>query len=406
MNADFLKTRQTKFTAFATVYVLIVIGALGLLNWLAQRHNKSVDTTSTKKFSLSDQTKKVVGGLKDDVKITYFDRSSNYGSAKDLLDRYETLSPKLTVEYVDPEKKPQVAKMYGVRNYGATFVTASGRQQEAKSVSEEEVTGALIRAMKGTERSACVVSGSGEHGLDDAGREGYAKFKETLDRNNYKTRVISLLDKPVVPKDCTVLIVGGPRFDYPQPVADAIKTYVEGGGHALILIDPPLKLGKQAIAENAPLTSVLESWGVTADKDLVLDLSGVGQMFGFNAAVPLVASYDNHPIVRDMKGTATAFPLARSLTVKSAGKSNVDKLFSTSENSFATTDLSSGEIKPNPGKDKPGPLVLGAAGTYQSNPQGRFVVVGSSAFVGNGILGFNGNRDLAMNMLNWLSSDE
>ncbi len=406
MNADFLKTRQTKFTAFATVYVLIVIGALGLLNWLAQRHNKSVDTTSTKKFSLSDQTKKVVGGLKDDVKITYFDRSSNYGSAKDLLDRYETLSPKLTVEYVDPEKKPQVAKMYGVRNYGATFVTASGRQQEAKSVSEEEVTGALIRAMKGTERSACVVSGSGEHGLDDAGREGYAKFKETLDRNNYKTRVISLLDKPVVPKDCTVLIVGGPRFDYPQPVADAIKTYVEGGGHALILIDPPLKLGKQAIAENAPLTSVLESWGVTADKDLVLDLSGVGQMFGFNAAVPLVASYENHPIVRDMKGTATAFPLARSLTVKSAGKSNVDKLFSTSENSFATTDLSSGEIKPNPGKDKPGPLVLGAAGTYQSNPQGRFVVVGSSAFVGNGILGFNGNRDLAMNMLNWLSSDE
>jgi len=34
------------------------------------------------------------------------------------------------------------------------------------------------------------------------------------------------------------------------------------------------------------------------------------------------------------------------------------------------------------------------------------VVVGSSGWVSNSILRFNGNRDLAMNMFNWLSSDE
>ncbi len=34
------------------------------------------------------------------------------------------------------------------------------------------------------------------------------------------------------------------------------------------------------------------------------------------------------------------------------------------------------------------------------------VVVGSSSFPGNSILGFQGNRDLTLNMLNWLSSDE
>jgi ABC-type uncharacterized transport system involved in gliding motility auxiliary subunit len=37
---------------------------------------------------------------------------------------------------------------------------------------------------------------------------------------------------------------------------------------------------------------------------------------------------------------------------------------------------------------------------------GRFVVVGSSDWVANYILRFQGNRDLAMNMMNWLSSDE
>ncbi len=33
-------------------------------------------------------------------------------------------------------------------------------------------------------------------------------------------------------------------------------------------------------------------------------------------------------------------------------------------------------------------------------------MVGSSRWIANGFLRFNGNRDLFMNMMNWLSSDE
>ncbi|HSW48878.1 MAG TPA: hypothetical protein VLH09_01830, partial [Bryobacteraceae bacterium] len=42
----------------------------------------------------------------------------------------------------------------------------------------------------------------------------------------------------------------------------------------------------------------------------------------------------------------------------------------------------------------------------EGGTQGRFVVVGSSAWAANYILPFNGNRDLFLNMMNWLSSDE
>src|SRR5215208_6969721 len=122
MNSEWLKARQTKFTAYATIYILIIIAVLGLVNWLAQQHNKSVDTTANKRFSLSDQTKKVVTNLKQDVKITYFDKTSSFQQAKDLLDRYDTLSTKLSVDYVDPDKKPQVAKQMGVKAYGTVYV--------------------------------------------------------------------------------------------------------------------------------------------------------------------------------------------------------------------------------------------------------------------------------------------
>ena len=409
MRLNWLTARQTKYTAYFATYLLVILAVLGVANWLANRHNWSLDSTSNKKFSLSGQTDKIVRSLKQDVTVYYFDRTSEFGRARDLLDRYDNLSTRLKVVYVDPDKKPQLAKAYGVRSYGAVFLDTAGKREEAKSVTEEEITGALVRALKGGERSVCVVSGSGEHGLEDSERSGYSSLKEAVEKNNYKTRTISLLEKPEVPKDCTILMVGGPKYDYTAPAVEAIRKYVESGGRALFLVDPPLKLGKGETGENAALVQLLQAWGVTLQKNLVLDTSGVGQLFGLSEVVPLVTSYEFHPIVREMKEIATAFPVAQSLEVKSADKASVEKLFSTSGNSYATTNLSSGEIRLNPAKDKKGPFVLGAAGTYntgQPSGQGRFVVVGSSGWAANNILRFNGNRDLFMNMMNWLSSDE
>ncbi len=408
MKFDWLKARQTRYTAYLTVYLLVILAVLGAVNFLANRHTKSLDTTANKRYSLSDQTEKVVKNLKQDVKVRYFDRTTEFQRARDLLERYNNLSPRLSVEYIDPDKKPQVAKAEQVRTYGTIFVQAGLKREEAKSLTEEEITGALIRALKGGDRHVCFVSGSGEHSLDDTGRSGYSSLKEVLERNNYKARAISLLEKPEVPGDCTILAVGGPRFDYVQPAVDAIQRYVEGGGSALLLLDPPTRLGNEEVSENAALAKLLESWGVVLNKDLALDTSGIGQIFGLSEVVPLVTSYESHAIVREMKEVATAFPIARTLETKSSEKASVEKLFSTSANSYATTTLNSAEIRINPGKDKKGPLALGAAGTMASGKdnRGRFVVVGSSGWLANNIFRFNGNRDLFLNMMNWLSADE
>ena len=267
--------------------------------------------------------------------------------------------------------------------------------------------------------------------MEDTGRTGYSNAKEALEKSNYKTKTIRLIGgaapaagapvetkvqplataptgagpKPEVPADCSVLIVGGPKYEYMQPAVDAIQAFVNNGGRVLVMLDPPLKIGKEETQDNASLEKLLDSWGVTVDKTLAIDASGVGQIFGLSEVVPLVTSYESHPIVRDLKETATAFPLARTVDVKQG--STAEKLFSTSENSFATTNLSSAEIRVDPKKDKKGPLTLGAAGTVKSGAkEGRFVAVGSSNFVANNILRFNGNRDLFLNMMNWLSSDE
>jgi ABC-type uncharacterized transport system involved in gliding motility auxiliary subunit len=426
MSHEWLKKRQTKYTAYVAVYVVVILAVLTAVNFLANRYDKSWDSTANKQFSLADQTIKVVKGLNRDIHIDYFDDTSRFPQARDLLDRYSALSPKLHIDYIDPVKRPQQAKSAGFRRDVSILVNSGLRTEEAKSLTEEEVTGALIRSLKSGERNACFVTGSGEHSIDDSDRTGYSAIKDALEHNNYKTRAFSLLTaalsappadakagaappapgKPEVPKDCTVLIVGGPQHDYIQPEADAVRAYVEGGGHALFLMDPALSVGRSQTDENATLAVLLQSWGVTLNKDLALDTSGIGQVFGLGPEVPLVASYDSHPIVNDLKEVATAFPLTRTLDTRNGEKTTVEKLFATGENSYATTNLSSGTIRIDPKKDKKGPLTLAAAGTYNGTTPGRFVVVGSSMWVGNSFIRFNGNRDLFLNMINWLTADE
>lgn len=409
MAGQWLRARQTKYAAYATIYILVVIAAVAVANVLADRYNRSFDATSNKRYSLSDQTAKVVKGLKQDVRIIYFNQTTQFREGKDLLDQYANLSPKVKVEYIDPDKNPQVAREAGIRNLGTAVVQIGEKKEEVKSMTEEGVTGAFIRDLKGNTRTVCFVSGSGEHQIENAERDGLSHFKELLSKDNYEAKTVDLLQKAEVPADCTTLVIAGPTRNYEQPEVDAIKKYVEGGGRALLMMDPPLKLGRSEIADNDALANLIQSWGVTLDKNLILDLNPIGQMAGLGPQVALVSNYGSQPIVSEMKGTATGFPLARSIEIKNTDKTNVDKLFDSSESSLATSNLSSPAVDIRDPKNKKGPLTLAAAGTYKTgkeNSQGRFVVVGTSSWAANGFINFNGNNDLALNTINWLSSDE
>jgi ABC-type uncharacterized transport system involved in gliding motility auxiliary subunit len=406
---QFLQARQTKYAAYAATYIVVIVAVLTVANVLANRYNKTYDTTSNKRYSLSDQTVKIVKGLKQDATITYYAQSARFRDGRDQLDLYANLSPKVHVKYVDPDKEPELARAANVKNYGTTIVQIGANKNEAQSLTEEGITGAFIRDLKNTTRTVCFVAGSGEHQIDNSDRAGYSRFKDLIGKEEYTAKSINLLQNAEIPSDCTVLVVGGPSADYLQPEVDAIKKYVEGGGRAFFLLDPPLKMGRSEVADNDALSSVLQTWGVTPDKDLILDLNPIGQVVGVGPQVALVTSYDSHAIVNEMKGTATGFPLSRSLEVKNGDKTTVSKLFSSSDSSLATDKLNSPSINPSDPKNKKGPLVLAAAGTYNTgkeNSQGRFVVVGSSEWLANSFIGFNGNRDLALNALNWLSSDE
>ncbi len=408
MASQWLKARQTRYAAYAVVYTLVVMAAAVVVNVLADRYDKSYDATANKRYTLSAQTAKIVKSLKQDATIVYFNASTRFQDGKNLLDEYADLSPKVHIQYVDPDKDPQLARADNIHDMGTAVVEIGDKKEAAASMTEEGITGAFIRDLKTSTRTVCFVSGSGERQLDSTGRNGLSELKSRLGEESYDTQTVNLIETAAVPAACTALVVAGPTHDYAQPEVSAIQQYVQNGGRALFLMDPPLQMGVAPIADNSALATVLNNWGVTLDKDLVLDLNPIGQLAGLGPQVALVTSYESQPIVDPLKGTVTGFPLSRSLEIHDTANTTVQQLFQSSGTSLATNDLDSAEVSVNNPKNKKGPMILAAAGTYdtgKSGSQGRFVVVGSSMWASNSFINFNGNSDLALNAINWLASN-
>ena len=387
------------------LYTLIVIALIVLVNWFVNNHDHRWDMTPNKKYSLSDQTRKILKELNRDVTIYAFDRERSFGERRDVLGMYSTASNRVKVKYVDPDRQPALAKEFAVRSYGTVVVAAGDRHMEAQGDSEEGITNALVRVLKG-QRMACFIQTHGERNLDNTERDGYDRFKKQLDNENYQTETLPFLQKMEIPKDCTMAIIAGPQNDYLPPEIDVINKYLHDGGRVLAMLDPGVDLPN--------LTKMLGDWGVTARNDLVIDENPVAQIFGTEPYMPLIIKYGTNPIVQPLNGRATLFPLSRSFEVGKESKPGIsdDPLCDTSADSYDVTDWNPTikEIQFHAGKDLKGPLTVAVAGSIsgggEKKTEGRFVALGTSLVAANSFLNFQSNRDFIMNSINWLSADE
>ena len=130
----------------------------------------------------------------------------------------------------------------------------------------------------------------------------------------------------------------------------------------LFLIDPP---ESPDAPDRDNLLGLIAEWGIEVGRDMVVDVSGVGQLLGTDATVPVAASYPPHPIT-DRFALLTAFPLARSVRPAAGGAGDrvATSFVETSPRSWAESnlDLTTGEVTMEAETgDVPGPISIAAA---------------------------------------------
>ena len=399
----FFSKRSSQLGANTTILTLAVIAILVVVNFVGFLHHKRFDLTTEKLYTLSDQTKQIVGGLQKDVTIVRFDKS-RIPAIDDQMAEYTSLNRHLKFENVDPQQKPEVAQQYGATRMGDVIVASGSRKEhlEAGAISEEDITRAIIKVMQDKSKTVCFVTGHGEKSLSDSGENGFSRVDAGLKGQNYTAKTINLVSENGVAPDCSVVVVAGPTQAFFPQEAGMLEKYLQATGKVLILVDPQT---------DPKLGDVFGAWNASVGDNVVIDASGVGSLIGAGPAIPLVTTFGPSPITKNFAGSMTFFPLARTVSVadKSKAEPQIVELLKTSERSFTIPSLKQGQQKVafDPKTGTQGPLSLGIAASRKSaGGEARLVAIGNSEFAANPYLDQQKNGDLFYNAINWLAEDE
>jgi ABC-type uncharacterized transport system involved in gliding motility auxiliary subunit len=425
--AAFFGRRQARYGTLAASSLLIVLGILIAVNYIGAQQNKRWDLTSAKQFSLSDQTTNVLRKLDAPLQMMVFTQNTEFQPYIDRLREYEYVSKQVSTEFIDPDQKQAIARQNQVQQYGTIVINYQGRTERVTTNTEQDITNAIIKVVSGQQRKVYFTSGHGEKDPTSAEREGYNGIGEALKRENYAVEKLVIAQQGAVPDDASIVVIAGPQTDFFAPEIDALKKYLDKQGKVLIAVDPPDK------ADSPPMTNLIalaHDWGMDVGNDLIIDISGMGQLFGASEGMPVAANYPSHPATERFN-VMTVYPLARSVTPVGGGVNGhtAQPLVQTSDRSWAETNLKAlfnrnEQTKMDPATgDKPGPITIAAAVSAAApapppdpakpdpnagapKPETRLAVFGDSDFAANAYLSFSGNRDLFMNALGWLSQQE
>lgn len=416
-----LGRRSARYGANSLTSIVLLLGVLTLANYLGSEHSSRWDLTTEKRFSLSEQSHDILDQLVEDVHIRAFYSGDN-PTVEDLLKLYAGASPRISFELIDPDVQPQLASQYDVTVYGASrnpltgesfsfgtlILDMAGRteriESETEPLGEQDLTNAVIKLAKGETKTIYFIEGHGEKQVSDTERSGMATARGALERENYRVESLNLVRVEAVPEDAAVLVWPGPEVEPLGGEVDLVDAWLNMGGSLMVMVDPA--------PDGAGLGELLGRWSVSVGDDFVVDVSGLGQLFGTGPEVPLATESDyasDHPITEGFRVT-TLFPMVRSVRPEqSPGEGlQMTELISTSPQSWSETELGAESVRFDEGSDVRGPVPIGLAITkaVEDDKAARLVVIGDSDFAANGFFGALGNGDLFLNAVSWLAADE
>ncbi len=426
--AAYFRRRNARYGAIASVSVLVVLGILIAVNYVSVKQNKRWDLTSNRLYSLSEQTVKLLKELKAPVKFVVFEADADVDRIRVRLNEYQYQSKQVSVEYIDPDKRPVPAKEYEIQSYGTVVVEYMGRRERVvvppgQSPAEQDLTSAFVKVLNPTEKRVYFLAGHGEKDPTNTERGGYSAIIDALKQDNYQWEKLIIAQTNAIPDNATVLILAGPKTDLIEGEGELIRQYLSAKhGKLLVLLDPSEDFKKPAPLPR--IEALVKEWGINATPSVVVDVSGLTKI----ATIPVAAPpYPNHPITSRFQ-LVTMFPVARAVipAMGAPADRTAQPFIQTAQRTWAETNLASldppDNLAPDPDKgDITGPVSIAAAvavpattdpaaqkkeGEEQRPAETRVAVIGDSDFIANGYLGIEGNRDLFLNTVNWLAQQE
>lgn len=403
--------RKTKITA---VIILLTLICNLVLAAVSQAYGISLDMTSNRLFSLSEQTKTIVQGLEKSVQITVFSQRDAYLSVLNTyLDRYSRLNDKLKIRYVDPYQNPNIVNAYQKDGMSIVINGIMVEQENRKKylnltelyqmdtetgqifgiVAEQKLTSAILAVNTPIQGTVTFLEGHDEEPNDS--------LVSIFEDASFSIKKSSLVMQEI-PKDSNLVIIAAPSKDFLPEELKKLDRFLADGGAVLVFFQPLTNHLKN-------LEGFLAEWGIGVGTELVVE----PKLHLSDNPLSIHAGYTAHPIndyFKDNRSFVVA-PESRALEILFSVKSNVvvEGVLSSSNASYGKEGIAFSTFTKGDG-DKSGPFYL-AVSSKKPMPTSQYalksakvLVIGSKDIYADDMMQIEtfANSDFLAQSINWL----
>lgn len=426
-----------------------------MINIVAARYYKRWDATSNKRYSLTPATVETLRGLGDAVHVWVLVGSSDplSQSVKQILVAYQAETTKLDVHYVDPDRDlvalEDLRKRFKIETgrteqghvvTDAIMIVAHGERHwflspsdmvevrdpndpRVKPREEQAITGAIRNVLGGDKAALCFTSGHGEMALDDGSERGLAHLKVIVEKDNFAVRTVDTSAPNATEpfSGCSVVVVAGLRSAFTKDETERLRTYLLGGGNALLAVSPLPGATETGLVDVA-LGRALGPFGVALDEDLVIE-EDARLVVPKTGGLRFFVTPKDHPVTAALAREGADVPrvvthFSRSLKrADEPDAPNAAPLLTTSASSFGLVSIVGAadwtDAPTKKGVDLAGPLTLAMAAERPKPNAGaphgpRVVVLGSASYLTSPNwrepMALRGAAMLVESSLSWLAS--
>jgi ABC-type uncharacterized transport system involved in gliding motility auxiliary subunit len=430
-----------------TIFMVLLFTIMSLIAWLSIRYEIQTDWTVNNRHTLSEASKKILAELTEPIKITVYVTKDNElrTAVRDLIARYQRQADNITLHFVDPFYAPNEARQQDIQNKGEVRIQYKDRTEHLQFLAEQELTSALQRLLR-PPRLAVFLEGHGERNPTQFENHDLSEWANTLKNIGINVHTLNFGEVPAMPADADVLVIASARHKFLPGEVTLIADYIDKGGNLLWLIDPETSL------HSLELETIANKFGLTIQPGIIVD--PISQLFVNNPAVVSITTtgYAEHPVTsRIEKEVLTLFPHASGLIVAPPEDEGWEEMALLMTNQQTWSEIETeGTVEFNEETDIKGPLNIAFAlvrdkaepmddskahevesndtkieneiqdsvadietiemddallhdDTYEEQ---RLIIVGDGDFLSNAFLGYGGNLDLGLKMINWLATDD
>ena len=247
----------------------------------------SLDFSYTQLFSLTDDTKDYLKNLDTDVTIYVLNsEKSKDATIAETLERYESLSSHIKVEYINPSTSPnfyldytdsapttnslivvsdnrsKVIDYNDIYDYDTSmdYSTYQYNQTIKGYDGEGQITSAIEYVTMDSDTLPVIYQLTG-HNETTLG----SNFSDVISKANITLKSLELFNEEKVPDDASAIIINSPTEDFNEADAQKVIDYLNNGGKAMII---------GCYAYNDSLTNfnkILDTYGVSFKKGVVAE---------------------------------------------------------------------------------------------------------------------------------------